>query len=394
MTLSRPGTQGDLELTEPTADPTLAEGAGEIHPTVVSHARCAGHSPEGIADMQAWPQDPVTMDDIRIGVLLPIVQAQWGDGSDPRGLLDLAAGLEVLGFDSLWVNDSLLSPRVEALTMLAAAAPVTRRVTLGTATLLPVLRRPLQAAQALASVDLLSGGRLVVAVGAGLPARFGRPLYDLSEVSWPRRFARLDETVALWRHLWSNPGATSFHGSFLSFDHIPPTTQAYRRGGPPVWLGGATPAALARIARRYDGWLPYPPLPADYRAGLEGIRRAAAAAGRVADTLTPGLFVSVLIAESVERARQSLQVYSRATYGVSLEELETIQAVIAGPQEHVLARLRDYLDAGARHVVCRLGTTDLASQHEQAQLLAELLSALRRPPDGEENPVTLPAEAP
>src|SRR5882757_810238 len=98
-------------------------------------------------------------DDIRLGVLLPTGKAQWGEGTDPRKLLDFAIRAETLGFASLWANDSLLSPRIEALIMLAAVAPVTERVTLGTAALLPVLRRPVQAAQAIASLDLLSGGR-------------------------------------------------------------------------------------------------------------------------------------------------------------------------------------------------------------------------------------------
>ena len=139
------------------------------------------------------------MDDIELGVLIPIGQAQWGQGIDPRELLDFAVRAEELGYSSLWVNDFLLTPRIEALTMLAAVAPLTSRVTLGTAALLPVLRRPVQAAQALASIDLLSGGRLVLTVGAAFPGAFGEPQHALSEVPWERRFTRLDETVALWR---------------------------------------------------------------------------------------------------------------------------------------------------------------------------------------------------
>ncbi|MFJ1928480.1 LLM class flavin-dependent oxidoreductase, partial [Streptomyces sp. NPDC088131] len=176
-----------------------------------------------------------------IGVLLPTGTAQWGPAGDPRELIAFGRDAERLGFSSLFANDSLLSPRVEPLTMLAALAPVTGTVTLGTAALMPFLRRPVQAAQALASVDLLSGGRLTVTVGAGFPGRLGRPLYALSELPWERRFARLDETVALWRALWD--GADSFHGEILRFDDIPPTTRPARPGGPPIWLGGAGAAA-------------------------------------------------------------------------------------------------------------------------------------------------------
>jgi alkanesulfonate monooxygenase SsuD/methylene tetrahydromethanopterin reductase-like flavin-dependent oxidoreductase (luciferase family) len=173
------------------------------------------------------------MDDIRFGVLIPIGQAQWGAGTDPRKLVDFAVRAEELGYSSLWANDFLLTPRIEALTMLAAAAPVTRTVTLGTAALLPVLRRPVQAAQTLASIDLLSGGRLVLAVGAACPGRFGLPQHELSEVPWERRFTRLDETVALWRQLWTRPDLTSFHGEVLRFDGARPSM--WRPGCANTW---------------------------------------------------------------------------------------------------------------------------------------------------------------
>jgi alkanesulfonate monooxygenase SsuD/methylene tetrahydromethanopterin reductase-like flavin-dependent oxidoreductase (luciferase family) len=309
-----------------------------------------------------------------IGVILPTGQAQWGADGDPRELVALAVRAEQLGYSSLFVNDSLISPRIEALTMLAALAPATERVTLGTAALLPFLRRPIQAAQSLASIDLLSGGRLTVAVGAGFPGRFGQPFYELSEVPWPRRFARLDETVALWRELWR--GATSFHGEILNFDNIPPATRPFRAAGPPIRLGGATPAALARTGRRYDGWLPYPPEPADYAAGLRDIHTAAAQAGRSPAAITPALFVSVRVDRSLEDGRRALGDYALVNYGMPLEELEKIQAVVTGTAAEVTESLRRYVAAGARHLVIRLGALSLHSQREQLEQVAALIPAL------------------
>ncbi|MEU6549075.1 LLM class flavin-dependent oxidoreductase [Streptomyces sp. NPDC046915] len=310
-----------------------------------------------------------------IGVLLPTGTAQWGAADDPRTLVGFGRRAERLGFSSLFVNDSLISPRIEALTMLAALAPATETVTLGTAALMPFLRRPVQAAQSLASIDLLSAGRLTVTVGAGFPGRFGRPLYTLSEVPWERRFARLDETVALWRALWE--GAGSFHGEILRFDDLPPTTLPSRAAGPPVWLGGATPAALARTGRLYDGWLPYPPDPADYASGLRDVRTAAADAGRAAEDITPALFVSVRIDDDVERGRRALDEYARAAYGMPLEELEKIQAVVTGTADQVLADLRRYVAAGARHIVARLGAVGLSSQRDQLERVADLIPAVQ-----------------
>src|SRR5262245_51327445 len=132
-------------------------------------------------------ETPIDEAFVAIGVLLPTGQAQWAATGGPRDLVRFAVTAERLGFDSLFVNDSLISPRIEALTMLAALVPATERVTLGTGALLPVLRRPIQAAEALASIDLLSGGRLTVAVGAGFPGRFGRPLHTWSQVPWKDR---------------------------------------------------------------------------------------------------------------------------------------------------------------------------------------------------------------
>jgi alkanesulfonate monooxygenase SsuD/methylene tetrahydromethanopterin reductase-like flavin-dependent oxidoreductase (luciferase family) len=309
-----------------------------------------------------------------IGVLLPTGKAQWGADGDPRELVALAVRAEQLGYSSLFVNDSLISPRIEALTMLAALAPATERVTLGTGALLPFLRRPIQAAQSLASIDLLSGGRLTVAVGAGFPGRFGQPFYTLSEVPWLRRFARLDETVALWRELWR--GATSFHGEILNFDNIPPATLPFRAAGPPIWLGGATPAALARTGRRYDGWLPYPPDPADYASGLRDIHHAAAQAGRSPDAITPALFVSVRVDRSLPSGRRALGDYAQVNYGMPLEELEKIQAVVTGTAADVTESLRRYVAAGARHIVIRLGALGLHSQRDQLEQVAALIPAL------------------
>src|SRR6266542_3991937 len=207
-----------------------------------------------------------------MGVVLPTGAARWGEQTDPGRLIEFARRAEALGFHSLWAGDTLLRPIIETFTMLSAAAAVTERVTLGTAALLPALRRPVQAAQVIASLDLLSGGRLALTVGAGFPRR-SEAEYAVSEVPWRGRFARLDDTVALWRHLWTSGGPTSFHGKVLRFDDIPESTRPAQPGGPPIWLGGATPAALARAGRLYDGWLPYPPDPADYGAGLTQVRR-------------------------------------------------------------------------------------------------------------------------
>jgi alkanesulfonate monooxygenase SsuD/methylene tetrahydromethanopterin reductase-like flavin-dependent oxidoreductase (luciferase family) len=285
---------------------------------------------------------------------------------------------ERAGFDSVWTTDSLLTPRLEALTVLGALAAVTERVTLGTATLLPALRPPVTAAQTIASVDLLSHGRLVLGVGAGFPGRFGRPVYAMAGTPWEDRFTRLDETVALWRRLWTGEGPVSFHGKVLHFDGIAPATRAFRPQGPPVWLGGATPAALARAGRMYDGWLPYPPDPADYGTGLAAIADSAGQAGRADAPFTPALFVNVLFTDAADGGRAALDAYARRTYGRPIEEMERIQANASGTPEAVAAKLGRYVAQGARHLVVRVAAPDIPAQLAQLDRLVALRPELGR----------------
>lgn len=304
----------------------------------------------------------------------PLAAEPWA-GVDLRGLLDFARAVEDLGFDSLWANDSLVRPRIEAMTFLSAAAAVTDRVTLGTAALQPVLRRPVQTAQVLASIDRLSGGRLAVAVGAGFPG-LSEVEYAASEVPWARRFARLDDTVALWRQLWNAKEPSSFHGAVLHLDDIPAGIAPFDASGPPVWLAADTVRARARAGRLYDGWLPYPPTPQGYASGLAEVRTAACGAGRPDGAVTPALFVTVLVTEEADGGRAALEHFATETYGFGIDVVEQIQSFATGTHDAVAARLRSYIDAGARHLVCRVGVLGPDGFVEQLHRLRAVKEAL------------------
>jgi len=92
---------------------------------------------------------------LRLGLVAPVAPDQWADAGKDQ-LVRLVRTVEDLGLDSFWANDSLVRPRFEALTFLSAAAALTRRITLGTAALLPALRRPVQTADSVASIDRLT----------------------------------------------------------------------------------------------------------------------------------------------------------------------------------------------------------------------------------------------
>jgi alkanesulfonate monooxygenase SsuD/methylene tetrahydromethanopterin reductase-like flavin-dependent oxidoreductase (luciferase family) len=309
--------------------------------------------------------------EIPTSVVLPTGAAQWAGRLDLPALVDFAVDAEGLGYSAVWAGDTLLREVADPLVLLAAVAARTERLGIGTAALLPAFRRPVQAARELATLDLLSAGRLTVTVGAGFPGRSERE-YAAVDVDWQRRFARLDETVALWKQLWTADGPSAFHGKVLRLDDVPRILAPHRPGGPPVWLGGATPAALRRTGRRYDGWLPYPPDPADYARGLAELRAAAVEAGRPVEAVVPALFATVLVTEAADGGRAELERYCRETYQLPLEVVETIQLLVAGTPEQVVAGLRAHLGAGARRLLVRIAGLDIGSQRTQLHRVAAL----------------------
>ncbi|WP_309241094.1 LLM class flavin-dependent oxidoreductase [Nocardia sp. BSTN01] len=311
------------------------------------------------------------MNDIRYGLLLPGGVAQLERGGAARSLAELAVTAERMGFDSVWLGDSLSRARIEPLTVLAAAAALTERITLGTAALMPAYRHPVQAAATLASLDQLASGRLILGVGAGFP-ELSRAEFDLVGVDYRTRFSQLDDTVDLWRRLWSG-NTDPFHGKVLHYDWLPDVPQPHRPGGPPIWATGITPAALARTGRRYEGWLPYPPDVTTYADGLATVRSAATAAGRAETSVTPALFATVYLSDDAQEGRAALDRYAQATYRMPVDTVETIQVLLTGTTGHVAAQLHRYIDAGAEHILLRIAALDPAEFAGQLALIESLL---------------------
>lgn len=123
--------------------------------------------------------------------------------------------------------------------------------------------------------------------------------------------------------------------------------------------------------RLYDGWLPYPPDPADFASGLAAVRTAAADPA----VITPALFATVLIDEDAERGRRGFEEYCLANYQAPLEYVEKIQVLITGSSGQVVtAELRRYLDAGARHVLVRLATVEPEAFGRQLEQVAAMIA--------------------
>jgi alkanesulfonate monooxygenase SsuD/methylene tetrahydromethanopterin reductase-like flavin-dependent oxidoreductase (luciferase family) len=298
-----------------------------------------------------------------IGLVLPAREAAIRGDWDLRGLVDVARRAEALGFTGVWTGDSLSRPRPEPLALLAAVAHATSDVAIGTAALLGGLREPVVTAATLATIDRISDGRLVVAVGGGFPGPDTDAEHAAIGLDPADRMSRLDRHVATWRRCWS-PGAFPDRPDLPDLPDLPPPVQP---GGPPVWLA-AGPGATARVARHYDGWLPYPPDPADYDAGLRRI------VDRAPDrAVARACYVTVLVDDDPERATVRLDAYTEAYYGLPLEIVGVVQAFVAGTATDVRAGLQRYLDAGAHEMVVRIGTLDLGDDRDDLDRTADAL---------------------
>jgi alkanesulfonate monooxygenase SsuD/methylene tetrahydromethanopterin reductase-like flavin-dependent oxidoreductase (luciferase family) len=291
---------------------------------------------------------------LRVGIMLPSRETAMTGKHDALGLIDFARTAEAAGFDSVWVGDSLLArTRAEPLSILAAVAAVTERVELGTAAMIAPLRHPLLGAAQAATVDQLSAGRLVLGVGSGAPLPESRREFDAVGVPFAGRGARLDEMVALWRETWSARGEFA--------DALPPA----RLGGPPVWLaGGDTAKVIERVSAGYDGWLPYLPDVNAYARAWDRIRAQAVR------EVTPALYATVNLSGS--RADDELDEYLRAYYGQPLDVMRYVQAIRGGSVEECLDWLAGYVDAGARHLILRIGSLTGRPESVAEQLLPAL----------------------
>jgi probable F420-dependent oxidoreductase len=263
---------------------------------------------------------------VQIGLLL-------GGLADANALAALAAEAEALGFDSLWAGDHIAfpAPILDPLQVLACCASRTQRVRLGTCVYLLALRHPTVVAKMVASLDFISGGRVVFGVGVGgeFPGEF-----QASGVPVQERGARTNEGIVVLRQLWQGDEA-SHSGRFFRIDRVrlkPPPVQP---GGPPIWIGGRSDAAARPI--------------------------------------TAALMTFAVVDPDRASALQRAGAILGAMYGRSMESAAA-RYCIAGTPDDCRAAAQRYADAGVEHLVL----TPLAYGDGTTEQVRALAAALRR----------------
>jgi probable F420-dependent oxidoreductase len=228
----------------------------------------------------------------------------FGPCADPDVAARVAIAAEDAGFESVWTGEHVVlpdprvapSPAPPELPMLDPAASLaflaahTRRLRLATGIVILPQRNPLVLAKELASVDVLSGGRLLFGLGAG----YLKPEFDALGAAFDDRGARTDEAIEVLRALWTQP-SPRFAGRFFSFAGIQAMPRPVQKPHPPIHVGGHSRPAWRRAVSKGNGWYGFALDPAAARANVEGLRRAAvdvdrdAALGALEITVTPSV---------------------------------------------------------------------------------------------------------
>ena len=274
---------------------------------------------------------------------------------------DTAALAGRFGYDSVWVGDHLAFPVpiLDPLLQLAQLAALDERLMLGTCVYLLPLRHPATVAKQVATLDHLTGGRLVFGVGVG--GEFPDE-YRAVDVPVNERGARLSEGIAVLRKLWQGK-PVAHEGRFYSFPEISMLPAPVQPGGPPVWCGGRSEAALRRMGRLADGWVSYAVTPEMYRAGLDTVERAAGVIGRRVDSFGTGHMLFTWVDSSYEAALDAASEHLSRRYAMDFRRAAERYGAL-GPPERVAECVCAYREAGVRHVVLDL-VGPLSARDEQ-----------------------------
>lgn len=278
----------------------------------------------------------------------------------------LARRVEELAFDSLWINDHITfhDPLYESLTLLASYTPITQRVRLGTAVYLLALRHPTVVAKITATLDILSRGRLIFGVGVGGE---NKKEFEACGIPYNERGARVDEGIDVLRVLWTQTPA-SFSGRFVTFENVSLDPKPVQRGGPPIWIGGRSDAALRRAGRIGDGWIAYVVSAHRYRENVAKICDAACEAGRDPTRFVFGHDTFITVGKSYEQAKSTWVRRLTDRYNQDFGPLAERYGFIGTP-EQCIEQMERFIDAG-----CRYFLFDTICQPEDAREQIEIIA--------------------
>ena len=295
-----------------------------------------------------------------------------GPLASPDTLLRIARHGEELGFDSIQTGDHILVPKdidstypytdngefpglssgssLEQLTLLAFLAGQTSNIRLVTSVLIVPHRNPLVAAKTLATLDVLSKGRLVIGIGVGW---MKEEFEALGLHYFDQRGTVTNEYLEIYKELWTKDRPT-FSGKFFNIGESGFLPKPFQTPHPPIWIGGHSSPALRRAAQYGDGWMPIglrPPAilePEELSDKINIIKDLSIKFGRSEDSVTPCFSTHITINDKPTNDRAMMQ----------------------GIPEQIAADLRLYQDVGVQNFIVSFPASSLSEQQESMERFA------------------------
>lgn len=265
----------------------------------------------------------------------------------PNELWDFVDACESLDIDSLWLSDRIVSDvmNVEPIVALSFIAARTTKLKFGTSVLALPLRNPTILAKEIATLDFLSGGRVLPAVGLGTEdAREFEACGSLKT----ERGRRTDESIKIMKLLWAQDQVT-FHGEYYTLNNVTIEPKPVQPDLPPVWIGGRSDAAIRRTAKIGDGWLVSQATPDEVANGVAKIKILANEYGNDIEDDHYGVLFSYFIADTEkEAAKQAAPYMLRRRQDVDYGEFSGF-----GSPEQICELIDRYIEAGAPKLVVR-----------------------------------------
>ena len=270
---------------------------------------------------------------------------------DVRDVLSLARQAEELGFDSVWASEHVFNtsyvydrignrPYYEPLAILSYVAATTSRVLLGTSVLVIPYHNPIKLAKTAATLDVMSGGRLVLGIGVGVIEQE----MEAMGVPFAERGAFTDEAIAVMKELWSQEDPT-FQGRFSSFSGMKFSPKPLQQPNIPLVIGGTSRAAIRRAARAGNGWHPTAMPPEELSQAMRYLQERTTAAGR--DPSEVPVSISIPMGEGRE-----------GRFSLGNDPAEIVQ------------KARAFQDLGVRRIVVSPNTRNAAEMLPAMEMLA------------------------
>lgn len=263
------------------------------------------------------------------------------------GVKDFADTTVQMGFDSIWVPDTVVTAEhaLDCLPVVGAFIEHTRDIPVGTCVVVVPWRPAAILAKEVATLDYMSGGRFIFGIGAG-PG--GNPAFEVTGVDSRERGARTDEALKIMKGLWSDK-PFSHKGKFYEFENMFMEPKPVQRPGPPIWVGGHSEGALRRAGRFGDGFMPTSISPAVYQRATTMIERHAEKFGRDPGRIERAVHLSFRAAESEAEASVRASEDMSNRMGRKVEILPNESAI--GTVDDCLRSMERYLSCGIEHFV-------------------------------------------